>query len=323
MMRMVMAIMVIVLSACSQSEREADVSMESGNLILTRDHGGSGSAWGLADCDSCHVLDDIHQRADLIRGITRQKGYATCTGCHGDNGSNQARQCVICHNANDLASAPMLDGAHSHNFTEDATGGLADQSCLDCHWASDMDGHFDVNRDLSRLGDELGRTTEYQSVSEFCLRCHNRDHQQSEYPIEADYDDPLIAIQDAYLYIDQHGEVDGSGTRTYAGLRDGYHYASEVECTDCHAMHGTDNGGLVIDRSLKGLSQLDEALRAADYPISIEGGNTTQLCVMCHEMDVVVDQGDQNAGNGLAGVHEISGDCLLCHSHGEAVQAGM
>jgi cytochrome c553 len=186
-----------------------------------------------------------------------------------------------------------------------------------------MDGVFEVNRDLTRLSDAHGLNTEYQSVSEFCLRCHNRDHQQTSFPIDAEYENPLIAIEDAYLYIDQHGETDGSGTRTYAGLRDGYHYASQVECTDCHAMHGTGNRALIVDRSLKGLSELDATLRNADYAISIDSGNTAQLCVMCHAMNVLIDAGDQDTGNGLAGVHEISGNCSRCHSHGEAVQAGL
>lgn len=323
MKALLLLILCLIVSACGGDAREATVSSESANLILNRAHGGNGAAWGLASCESCHVLASIHQEADVVRDIVQQKGYDSCTGCHGRNGSDEPRRCVICHNSSDLASKPMLDGLHSHNFNDNTSAGLSDQNCVDCHHASDMDGVFNMNVDLTRFNDAHGLKTEYENLSGFCLRCHNRDHQQAGFPIIAQHDEPVIAIEDDYRSVDKHGDGNGSGMRTYAGLREGYQYASNVQCTDCHAMHGTKNESMLIDRSKKGLSRLDVAIREVDYQISISAGNTAQLCVMCHSMQLVLDAGDQDTGNGLSGVHEVSGDCLQCHSHGEAVQAGM
>ena len=42
-----------------------------------------GSAWGKEECAICHVRNLIHDDAPVIRNIVRQKGYDTCTGCHG------------------------------------------------------------------------------------------------------------------------------------------------------------------------------------------------------------------------------------------------
>jgi len=323
MIRLMLILMILLVAGCDTAEQTATVSLDSGNLMLDVSHGGDGSAWGLAECQGCHVLELIHQQADAIREIVRSHGYPSCTGCHGSNGTDEPRRCTICHNSSDLSASPRLDGIHSHNFTPTATGGLGDEQCLVCHQASDMNGDFDVNLDLTRLADAQLIYPPYTSVSEFCTRCHNRDHQLPGYEINVEYDDPLVAMEDNFLYVDRHGMNEGSGERTYAGLRSNYSYRSIVECTDCHAMHGTDNTGLVIDNSLKGLSRLDPLLRNAPYIVDIDGGNSAQLCVMCHSMTVELDDGGVDTGNGLAGVHEVGVDCLPCHSHGEAVQAGM
>ncbi len=321
--RLMLILVILIHTGCDTADHAASVSVESGNLILDSSHGGDGSAWGLPECQACHVLDLIHQQADSIREIAHSHGYTGCTGCHGSNGTTEPRRCTICHNSNDLATSPPLDGVHSHNFSSLATGGLGDEQCLACHQISDMNGEFDANRDLTRLADAQQLYPPYTSVSEFCLRCHNRDHQQPGYEINTEYHDPLIAMEDNYLYVDRHGVNEGSGERTYAGLRSNYSYRTIVECTDCHAMHGTNNSGLVIDNSLKGLSGLDPKLRNAPYSIVNDGGNNAQLCVMCHKMTVELDFGGVDTGNGLAGVHEVGINCLQCHSHGEAVQAGM
>jgi len=55
------------------------------NLILDASHGGGGAAWGLAECGSCHALAVIHENADEIAPLVRRHGYATCTGCHGED----------------------------------------------------------------------------------------------------------------------------------------------------------------------------------------------------------------------------------------------
>ena len=321
---MTCCLVVLLLTGCGGGSGDDDspVSLASGNLILDATHGGEGAAWGLPDCSACHALSSIHEEADLIRGLVREKGYLSCAGCHGSNGTDSVRRCTLCHNQADLPTAPYLQGAHAHNFNDGV--GLVDSQCLDCHDASDMDGRFEVNRDLTRYPDASQIAAPYASISDFCLRCHNRDHQQPGFEIAGSaVDDPLIAIEDDYRYIDNHGFIDGTGTGTYAGLRDRYVYASRVECSDCHAMHGTGNDGLIIDSSLKGVSQLDPLLRNQPYSVSVSGGDTSQLCVLCHQMSLVLDDGAVDTGNGLSGVHQVGGDCLACHSHGEAVQAGL
>ncbi|MBT3205874.1 MAG: hypothetical protein HOM14_07150 [Gammaproteobacteria bacterium] len=313
----------VLLTACNNSDKVETVSSESGNLILTESHGGEGSAWGLAECDGCHVLNSIHQQADSIRSIVQSKGYDSCTGCHGSNGSSEPRKCLVCHNSTDLAEMPIAEGKHSHTFDSESTEALKDEQCVECHLASDMNGDFDPNRDLTRLKDSRQLYTSYTSSSDFCLRCHNRDHQQTGFEMDVDYENPLIAMADNYKYVDKHGEKAGTGERSYAGLREGYRYDSFVECTDCHVMHGTDNTGLIIDDSKKGLSKLDPEIRIKPYSIDNASGNNAELCVMCHQMDVLLDEAELDVGNGLSGLHEIAGNCQLCHSHGEAVQAGM
>jgi nitrate reductase cytochrome c-type subunit len=325
--------LVLMLSACgggSSENQSNDVSQASGNLILDTSHGGGGSAWGLAECSTCHAMQVIHQNVDdvrgIVRGMVRDKGYSTCTGCHGRNGTGESepRRCGVCHNGADLSQAPQLSGQHAHGFKVGEAGSLGDEQCIDCHVASDMNGVFEPNRDLTRYVDEMQILSNYSDTSDFCLRCHNRDHQQTGFEILGnDYDDPLIAVEDAFRFTDQHGQPEGSGTRTYAGLRTDYEYPSVVACTDCHAMHGTDNTKLIIDNSTKGVKQLDPSLRETPYGVNVVDGDYSQLCVLCHQMAVVLDAGDQDAGNGLSGVHEVGSDCRPCHTHGEATQAGL
>ncbi len=313
-------LMVLLLSGCDMNGNASTVA--SGHLILDSGHGDDGSAWGLPDCAACHPLALIHRRVSRIRDMVRDKGFDSCTGCHGGNGTQQPRRCVFCHNPGDLPSQPLGDGVNGHDFLKSGREPLSDGQCLVCHVASDMNGGFDINRDLTRFNDANGLATPYDSLSDFCLRCHNRDHQQAGFEITGTVsDDPLIAIEDAWRYSDKHGWIDGGG-RTYAGLRDRYVYGSRVACTDCHTMHGTQNNGLVIDRSDQGTRQLT-AFRQRAWPVLILEGDFSQLCVLCHDMEAVLEQGDLDTGNGLRGVHRVGEDCRPCHRHGEAVQAGM
>jgi len=117
--------------------------------------------------------------------------------------------------------------------------------------------------------------------------------------------------------------VKGSGLRTFAGLREAYSYVSEVPCTDCHAMHGTHNPKLIIDRTDIGTTKLDPSIRELPVLIDVVRGDYSQLCVTCHEMDLLVEQGADNTGNGLSGVHQVGTDCRKCHVHGLAAQTGL
>ena len=320
-------IVTMLLCACDSSDsKNAEVSLESGNLILTASHGNKGFAWQLPDCVACHAMAVIHVEAKQIRSIVRDKGYATCTGCHGRNGTNESepRRCTVCHNKHDLPQSPRLQGQHAHTFTVGDTATAEDAQCINCHIASDMDGQFELNRDLTGYADSTQTISSYNSTSDFCLRCHNRDHQQAGFEMTTSgFDDPLVAIEDAFKFVDQHGLIDGSGARTYAGLRQGYQYQTAVACTDCHAMHGTDNPHLIIDNALKGVARLNASIREEAHSVTVNSGDYSQLCVLCHQMDVVLDDGALDTGNGLAGVHEVGSDCRTCHTHGEAVQAGL
>ena len=314
----------LLLAGCEADNGDTTVvSLESGNLILSDSHGGGGSAWGLTDCAACHPLALIHRRAERIRELVRDKGYDSCSACHGSNGTSLRRRCGLCHNGADLPARPPGDGGNGHDFVKGTREPLRDAQCLVCHVAADMDGRFEINRDLTRFADAAGQPTPYAGVGDFCLRCHNRDHQQAGFEIAgSSHDDPLIAIGDAYRYIDRHGLMDGGG-RIYTGLRAAYGYATRVECTDCHAMHGTRNAGLIIDRSDKGARRLDAGGRDKPYMVTVQDGDYSQLCVLCHRMQMLLDQGAEDTGNGLSGVHSVGVDCRDCHRHGEAVQAGM
>lgn len=291
--------------------------------LLNQSHGGDGSAWGLAECDSCHVLSIIHPDRANIRPIVKAKGYNTCTGCHGSNGTGEPRACLTCHNGQNLPESPLQQGAMSHNFTAEANT-LTDENCISCHQASDMDGQFDLQTDLTRFTDHNLEYQPYQSKTDFCLRCHNSSHQQAQFEISGKaVTDPLIAMADNYQFIDWHGQPEGSGQRTYSGLRNGYRYQSTVECTDCHAMHGSHNKNLIIASSRSGVSLLDEHVRQQNYPVTINDNDTSQLCVLCHSMEIPLEQGETDTGNGLQGVHATGSECSSCHSHGQPTQVGL
>ncbi|NOR51159.1 MAG: hypothetical protein GQ470_00930, partial [Gammaproteobacteria bacterium] len=326
MLRMaLLAIVLLQLGGCGDDSDSGHTVAQGVNLILDSTHGDGGAAWGLPVCDACHLVEQIHAGAsEPISTMTIDKGYDSCSGCHGSNGSSEPRQCLLCHNGVDMPASPHLDGSLSHNFSTNSLGGMVDADCLVCHVASDMDGSFELGRDFTPIADAMQLYPPYGSEADFCTRCHNRDHQQPGFEMVTDYNDPLISIEDSYRYVDQHGEVDGTGTRTFAGLRDGYRYQSEVKCSDCHAMHGTGNEtgnkGLIIDSSAKGASRLDltlPELAAHPYDVVTGEGEYSQLCVLCHQMEMILDDGAVDAGNGLAGVHEVGSDCRACHSHGE------
>lgn len=291
------------------------------SLLLTPEHGGDGSAWKLAECAACHPLRRIHQsrRAANIRSLVRDKEYESCMGCHGSNGTDENRPCVLCHNSADLPATPHRDGSFRHAFT----GMDADEECVTCHRASDMDGRFDARQDLTLFPDAHLRPDPYFSNADFCLRCHNRDHQIPGFePDGRDWRDPLVAMEDNYRFIDRHGHRRG-GQGSYAGLRQNYEYASAVDCTDCHAMHGTENSGLIIDRAAKGVSKLAPELALDHVPVWTGEGQYAQLCVLCHRMEADGQDSRTDTGNGLSGVHQAAGDCRDCHAHGQASQAGL
>jgi hypothetical protein len=315
------------------------------NLILSKTHGknGNGAAWGIAQCDACHAVSAIHRNAPDIKDIVLKKGYATCMGCHGSNGTvnganvtmlasaagvidaNATRKCVICHNVFDLPKAPDLNAAKNHNFKASSEQPLSDAMCMQCHDASDMNGHFDANTDLTHFPNKAGRNVDYNNSAEFCLSCHNLDHQQPGALIQGYRPrHPLVAMETNWNFLDVHGKRKGSGARTYAGLRANvYQYGSQVECVDCHAMHGTHNNKLIIDSTAKGVFKFPDFARNLSISIDTPQGDYGQLCVICHAMGNVVEQGAQNTGNGLAGVHQVGGDCRDCHTHGMAAQTGL
>ena len=334
--RLTLILIAMMLTACGGGSSDLPTRSSQGQLILDNSHGDAGSAWGKEDCDSCHALKVIHKNApEITRVLAEEKNYATCTGCHGSNGTAAIRQCTICHNDEDLPAAPLTYGGKVHHFYAEDTEKLNDRECVICHEASDMNGRFDINADLThfpdvrtsnaRSSDRTGLKSTYSSEAEFCQSCHNRDHQQLEFPIIGRaFDDPLVAIEDDYRFFDYHGFRDGSGQGTYNGLRAGYIYPQVVSCSDCHAMHGTSNELLIIDSSAKGARGLDPVFRATPYSVHIgENGDYGQLCVLCHSMETLIDDGDKNAGNGLSGVHMVGQDCRDCHTHGEATQVGL
>lgn len=324
MRTLLLCFLLLLLTACGSTTGTGSDAPSDTDLLLDTTHGGGGAAWGLINCDACHAIAFIHQNEDSIREIVKDNGFDTCTGCHGSNGTDAQRQCIICHNEEYLPDAPVQSGSHKHDFVATVDNALQDKQCLDCHYASDMDAIFEINRDLTRYPDANGVNSPYASGADFCLRCHNRDHQQADFPItDKAFDDPLIAIEETYTLVDKHGEINSAGTGTYAGLRTDYSYGSRVECTDCHAMHGTDNMKLFIDQSDKGSNKLDPAIRDLPYSVGISGEDYSQLCVLCHDMETLQDQGDVDTGNGLSGVHITGSSCVECHSHGEAVQAGL
>ncbi len=320
-----LVVLIAYLDVLSQPAFARDVSLANNQLLLMPNHGGDGSAWGQSDCMACHVRRNIHQTAPAIRDIVLQTGYASCTGCHGQNGTNARRQCVICHNSDLLPKSPIMRDKKNHNFNVNKDSALSDKNCLACHDASDMDGRFEVSVDLTHYPSQSGLDLPYRNQTEFCLRCHNEDKQQPGYEMEPRFlRDPLVMMEKNYRYIDKHGYPKGSGERTYAGLRDGgYEYGSLVDCTDCHVMHGTHNEKLIMDRSDTGAFLLNPELRNQPVYSDVENGNYAQHCVVCHDAEVPVEDSEEDTGNGLRGVHQVGGSCTECHVHGMAVQTGL
>jgi len=336
-------LLTLLLSACGADETVIEIDQGDGKLpiakvsysdwqLLDESHGINGGAWQLGQCDACHLIADIHQEPEqvLIKDIVLDKGYQTCVGCHGDNGTQLSRPCLTCHNTKDLPKAPEVTGKLTHNFSpqvgESSNREITDKQCLDCHIASDMNGKFDNNLDLTRFLDNQGRQSLYQDSSDFCLRCHNSGHQQQGFEIIGkDYQDPLIAMATNYSSIDVHGELDGVGERTYSGLRHGYNYQEKVQCIDCHAMHGTHNEKLIVGSTAIGASKLTDSIFKQSSPVNIttSEGDSSQLCVVCHQMKLIIEEGYKDTGNGLSGVHLTGQECRSCHQHGMATQTGL
>jgi hypothetical protein len=258
--------------------------------------------------------------------LVRHKGAATCTGCHGTNGTNAPRRCAICHNPTDLAASPRQDGAHRHDFSVARVRALRDRDCLTCHVKPDMDGRFELDVDLTAIRDAFGDFSPYTGTTDFCLRCHNRGPHPPGVRLRPrpglGLNDPLVAIEDNYTLIDRHGWVDGGGG-AYHGLRGRFRYATEVACTTCHVMHGTRNPKLILDDTRKGSNRMQRAL-PRPFRARVRGGNYAEFCVLCHRMeDPSIEEGAFDAGNGLSGVHDVTSDCSECHTHGEPVLGGL
>jgi hypothetical protein len=316
--------MFLCLALAMQSSFARDVSLEKNQIVLTLNHGGDGSAWGLSECSGCHVLRNIHGNAPKIKGIVQQTGYASCAGCHGQNGTTIKRECVLCHNESLLPKKPLMQDVKNHNFKMQEDSILNDKDCLACHYASDMDGDFEPAVDLKDYDLKGALDLPYRNGSEFCLRCHNKNHQQAGYEIQVRFKrDPLVMMAINYEHIDMHGKRLGEGNRTYTGLREAYEYQITVACSDCHAMHGTHNEKLIVDRSDAGMSLLKDSLRSVPISIDTPGNNYAQLCVTCHDSEEVVEESELQTGNGLSGVHQASGSCVECHVHGMAAQTGL
>ncbi len=320
-MRAVAAVLCLLLAACGAGlpgEPPGPRVAAGEGLLLDARHG-DGLAWGRDDCAACHPLAAIHRDAPRIRPLVRAKGYAACTGCHGDNGSGAPRRCLLCHGGHGVA-APRLAGARAHAFGAD--GPLDDGACLRCHPAADMDGRFEPARDLGPVPGPDGLPAAPASVDAFCLGCHDPGPRRRDSGLDGlPADDPRLAIGPAWRHLDAHGLPAGSGARTYAGLRPPYRYPQVVPCSDCHAVHGSDNPALLADHGRQAAHRLPAALR--DRPIPIRDGDFAPLCVLCHAMAVPVEAAAEDAGNGLAGVHRVGGDCRPCHRHGLAVQTGL
>ena len=299
-------------------------------------HGSNGGEEKAESCIACHNSNSLPNYPPLDGGYSHNFNNTEsslndddCMSCHTANAhdssaiENSQARCGACHNLSFLPNLPALDGTSAHNFGFSGSG-LSDDACVVCHETSDMNGQFNPATDLTKLPDNEGNVTASSSITVFCLRCHNQSHQVPGYEIttESRYD-PLVAMDDNYRFIDYHGLRRGSGSRVYYGLRNGYNYKSWVECTDCHAMHGTNNPGLLIDRSTKGVSRLRQAFRNMNWQVEVIDGNYAQLCVLCHETSEQVEESSSNTGNGLAGVHQAAGDCRPCHAHGQSIQVGL
>jgi hypothetical protein len=307
-----------------EPSKTIDVSVEQGTLLLTETHGFGGVGWGKVECESCHAMNRIHLKAQPnIKKIVEEVGFNSCMGCHGQNGTNGVRECAICHNEQKLPASPSLQGIEKHDFKVANTLPLDDQSCVICHYSSDMDGKLEADIDLSHFSpDGVANKDEV----DFCLKCHNKTHQQPGHEMSPRFpNDPLVAIEEQYSNIEKHGFVEGTKEGIYTGLRSGgaYEYGKVVRCTDCHAMHGTHNPKLIIDRTNTGTSLLDPAIRELPVLINVSDGDYTQLCVTCHKMDKTVDEGGKDAGNGLAGVHAVGVNCSRCHAHTLVPQEGL
>ena len=264
--------LMIVFSVCSQAVWAREVSQTGGNLTLSKSHGG-GEGWGKTKCSSCHALFRLHDTVPKIKTLVEKTGFGSCAGCHGKNGTSIKQQCVICHNNTLMPGVPHRTGKHRHDYSLLKTKPTADDQCLGCHDASDMDGRFELNQDLTPYKGGNGQAEPYTNISEFCVRCHTESNPNKKYPIKhAGRRDQALRAETDYRLIDKHGVKDGLGDGAnsvnevgalYYGLRsDQYSYHSIVECVDCHTMHGTTNASnLIIDDSRKAKFFHDENTR--------------------------------------------------------------
>jgi hypothetical protein len=359
-------LLLALMTAFLGSEAQAGcVSRAKNNLLLCQSHGGDGSAWGMANCSMCHSMQTIHRgaAAQNIRGIVLKKGKASCMGCHGDNGTGRVRPCSVCHNKVDLPTKPIRAGKRAHDFTVAKVRPLKEGNCRTCHLNSDMDGQFEPKVDLTPLRNAQGKRARPATIGQFCIACHNRTHQLKGYRMHVREDrglsDPLVAMEENFFAcnpggtaIDWHGCRPGERDVRYSGLRQptSYHYADEnpaqpdqpIECTDCHAMHGSHNAKLIIPSARAGVTGMSAEFRKDPaHRVTVTGKNYAQLCVLCHQMPIdpahKLEQEACDTGNGLSGVHNAgleasaacgsgtvqgTADCEECHQHGGALTIG-
>ncbi len=82
----------LLLGACGDDPCPRGSMSESveGILVSEEEHP---TGWGLEDCSECHAFAALHRLGctpdvdlEAIRAIVSEKGEASCTSCHGDNG---------------------------------------------------------------------------------------------------------------------------------------------------------------------------------------------------------------------------------------------
>lgn len=310
-------------SGDSDSPKRVVGSLSIPQLTDPESHG-DGIGWKNDQCFLCHPVNDlkeIHSYNTKLGESFEKVGDSNtgaCFYCHGTNGLDAATidyECTLCHeNSNIVKSANQFLGVNKHDITSDGFFGNSD--CIICHEISDMNGKIEVGVDFRQ-----STLTEYKSITDFCLNCHNSYGAFGIKPPELKYDRDFKDIYSTYLGVgraeyekkktaDVHGFKDGV-PMSFGVFRGEYDYNMEVPCISCHDVHTSDNSYLITQSGAKAVLS-DEEAKSAE--VKVVGNNFSELCAVCH-----TNPNGSILPNGLQEVvhtSPYSSNCVECHYHG-------
>lgn len=242
------------------------------------------------------VLAQSNQATSPSPGASQYVGAETCKTCHEEI-------------FNGLQRTP-----HSQSHIKEK-GGVEVQACETCHGPGAS--HVESGGDVSKIFTFKNKTA--TAVSDRCLSCHSRNHEQSGFadsahassglscischsPHHAKERRALLTEKQLVLCYSCHSEVRADFGKLFRHrVNDGL-----VRCADCHNVHSPTS------RSLRGNTEQDQVCfkchRNLQGPFTFEHVPVkTEGCMSCHQ-----PHGSVNPR--MLRVNQVNVLCLQCHT---------